>query len=117
MEKKRELEGRGEQGGGRVGPWQPLKQTPRSLHSPYNYYVAMTQQTHMRAQCHIQIGLSIKRDYDKMCFFLFLISLFHTGEVLDSLAAKPKTACPLFTFYRPEKKQKREKEPGNRGKK
>lgn len=33
-------------------------------------------------------------------FFLLLISPCHKGEVLDSLSAKPKTASPLFSFYR-----------------
>lgn len=51
-------------------------------------------------------------------FFLALISLCHEGEVLDSLAAKPKTAKPLFSlfFYRlfgGKGEEKREKESGD----
>lgn len=46
-------------------------------------------------------------------FFLALISLCHEGEVLDSLAAKPKTAKPLFSLFfidcLEEKEKKKEK--------
>lgn len=103
MEKDEEAEEGKKRGGEerqaekRVGLWQPLKQTPRSLHSPHNCSVDF-RRTCMRVH-HIQIRLSIKRDYDQMCYFLLLIKPLHTREVLDLLVAKPKTGLPIVPLF------------------